>query len=191
MIEEKQNEFRHLLVLRLLSEGEEPSTCDQMAELSTCSITLSSWTSRCTQREKAGKEKEHAASIRPHSTGIARGFRSRTRLPVTTHHPLHWEQNCRGFHRKAARSFPSITTCTPQKVTFCDAPLRSPLSQRALLPVGSSSTSSLVLGGNLTCVVRAGKSQEAVEKLLTCSSEESFWPFHAHCTIDLPLQQGP
>lgn len=35
--------------------------------------------------------------------------------------------------------------------TFCDAPLRSPLSHKALFPVGSSSTSSLVLGGRRTC----------------------------------------
>lgn len=34
--------------------------------------------------------------------------------------------------------------------TFCDAPLRRPLSHKALFPVGSSSTSSLVLGGRRT-----------------------------------------
>lgn len=34
--------------------------------------------------------------------------------------------------------------------TFCDAPLRRPLSHKALFPVGSSSTSSLVLGGSRT-----------------------------------------
>lgn len=48
----------------------------------------------------------------------------------------------------------------PPSLTFCDAPLRSPRSHRALLPVGSSSTSSLVLGGSLTCVKRAGKGQQ-------------------------------
>lgn len=52
----------------------------------------------------------------------------------------------------------------PRSLTFCDAPLRSPRSQRALLPVGSSSTSSLVLGGSLTCVGRAGKGQQGAEK---------------------------
>lgn len=34
--------------------------------------------------------------------------------------------------------------------TFCEAPLRRPLSHNALFPVGSSSTSSLVLGGRRT-----------------------------------------
>lgn len=73
-------------------------------------------------------------------------------------------QHCKGLHRKAVLSFPAITMCFPQSTTFCDAPLSRPLSQRALLPVGSSSTSSLVLGGNLTCVERGRKNQQAAEK---------------------------
>lgn len=36
--------------------------------------------------------------------------------------------------------------------TFCDAPLSKPLSHNALFPVGSSSTSSLVLGGRRTWI---------------------------------------
>lgn len=102
---------------------------------------------------------------------------------VKTDHPQHSRlcrsrtantspgQHCKGLHRKAVHSFPTITMCFPWSITFCDAPLSRPLSQRALLPVGSSSTSSLVLGGNLTCVESGRKNQQAAEKHHIISGE--------------------
>lgn len=102
---------------------------------------------------------------------------------VKTDHPQHSRlcksrtantspgQHCKGLHRKAVLSFPTITTYFLQRITFCDAPLSRPLSQSALLPVGSSSTSSLVLGGNLTCVEKGRKNQQAEEKQHIISGE--------------------
>ena len=54
--------------------------------------------------------------------------------------------------------------------TFCDAPLRSPLSHNALFPVGSSSTSSLVFGGRRTW-------QKNVNEKLTISP----------CVVHIPI----
>lgn len=60
---------------------------------------------------------------------------------VSSHTHTHWEssRNCYKKHEEVKHSR-----------TFCDAPLRRPLSHKALFPVGSSSTSSLVLGGRRT-----------------------------------------
>lgn len=91
--------------------------------------------------------------------------------------------------------------CLPQSITFCDAPLSRPLSQRALLPVGSSSTSSLVLGGNLTCVERGKKNQQAAEKqhnlwrTLVLSERLVLWtlqePLYTYSRIiQVPLQNS-
>lgn len=133
---------------------------------------------------------------------------------VKTDHPQHSRlcrsrtantspgQHCKGLHRKAVHSFPTITMCFPWSITFCDAPLSRPLSQRALLPVGSSSTSSLVLGGNLTCVEsgrkKSASSREAShylwrtlvlsERLLLWTLQEPLYTYSR--IIQVPLQNS-
>lgn len=58
--------------------------------------------------------------------------------------------------------------------TFCEAPLRRPLSHNALFPVGSSSTSSLVLGGRRTWQSRK-KLKHLSLQLLSSTGRQMFF----------------
>lgn len=70
--------------------------------------------------------------------------------------PSTWQEpDTRIFHQMDKHS---LIQCSVEEytrvLTFWEAPLSSPLSHKALFPVGSSSTSSLVLGGRRTWAAR-------------------------------------
>ena len=72
-------------------------------------------------------------------------------FPPFPANPFGWT-DCRWNLRRNLRRHAVFTATWTLQLTFWGAPFKSPRSQNALVPVGSSSTSSVVLDGRRTCI---------------------------------------